>query len=204
MKNLKWFTFVELVVSMFISSILLWSVFYFISANVEDIFLSNQKTEFYASVNDFRNELLNITSIYSSWTVIFNNAIWSWSDALLLESKIKGDWYLVWVVYQGKILIWYNAYNAYGDKAIWYVKVSSWQIASFRTNPLNLNQVDFDDNHIFKPLKTRDFQVDLYNSWAIINLDLTLLYNYVSSLDGLSRSEPILKWTSFLKINLDF
>lgn len=204
MKNLRWFTFVELIVSMFISSLLLWSVFYFISANVEDIFLSNQRTEFYSTINDFRNEILNISSVYNSWSIVYNNAVWSWSDALLLQSKVRSDGYLIWVVYQWKILIWYNAYNAYGDKNIWYVRVSSWQIATFASWATYLNQIIFDDNHVFDKLKVRDFQADLYNSWNIINMDLTLLQSYVSSLDWLSRSDPTLKWTNFFKINLDF
>jgi hypothetical protein len=202
--NLSWFTFVELIVSMVISSILLLSIFYFISANIEDIFLSNKKTWIYSSINDFRNEILPISSVYNSWTVIVNNPFWSWSDILLLTSKIKNDGYLVWVIKNTKLELLYSDYIKYNNKSIWYTRISSWEIANIYANTWSLSTIIFNNDHIFSPLKIKDFHVDLYNSWSIINLEFSLLQNYSSNFDDIIWSDSRLKWTNFFKINLDF
>jgi hypothetical protein len=208
MKNnknvIKWFTFVELIVSMIIASILLWAIFYFISANVEDIFLSNQKTEFYSSVNDFRNKVFDKISVYNSWTLIANNAVWSGSDILLLRSSLKTDGYLLWVVKWTSLETTPWAYSSYDDKSPWLVRIWSWTITSILANSWSLNGVVFNDSDVFSKLKIKDFHVNFYNTWNIIDMDLNLIQNYNSSFDWVNWSDTTLKWTSILKINLDF
>lgn len=202
--NNIWFTLAELIVSISISSILLWGIFYFISQNIEEITLSNNKTDFYTDLNYFREKSLSISNTYSSGVVFVDNVSWSWSDILLLTSKIKDDWYLIWVVDKSTMKLESGSisYNTYYDKVLWYTRISSSQISDIYTNSWNIYNVSFFKDHIYDNLKVKDFQVDLYNSWSIINIDSSFFLNYNSGFSNQLFST--LAWIEIFKINLNF
>lgn len=202
--NNIWFTLIELVVSVFISSILLMGIFYFLSENIEEIFLSNNKTSFYNDLNNFREKSLYISNNYNSWVIFVNNNYWSWSDILLLTSKIKDDWYILWVVNREimKLETWTILYNTYYNKVLWYTKVSSWEIANIYSSGWYIYNIAFNNDNLYNNLKIRDFQLDLYNSWSIINMDISFLLNYNNSLNNSNWID--LSWLELFKINLNF
>lgn len=202
--NNNWFTLIELIVSVFISSILLIIIFYFIWINIEEILFSENKTTFYNSLNDFRKDIKSISNTYNSWVILVNNSYWSGSDILLLTSPIKDDWYIIWVVNNetknletGSIY-----YNRYYDKVLWYSRISSWVIADIYLNNSDIYLIPFNRDHLYENLKIKDFQADLYNTWSIIDFDISFLLNYKSNL--INQNFIDLSWLDIFRINLNF
>lgn len=200
----KAFTFVELIVASFISSIILTSVFYFISLNVDQIVESNKKTEFFNSIYDFRDKVLYFSNIYNSGTMIMDRETWTWSDVILLTWVNSSDWILIWVVDENIMKLERNnfAYRTYYNKCLWYRNVSWSEISQIMSDPLSVYNLQFFQDKIFPPLKVNDAQFSLYNSWTIINMDLVLSPNYNKSLMWKNWSD--LKWEEYYKLNLNF
>lgn len=192
--NNLWFTLVELIVSISISSIILMSIFYFISWNIEEIFLSKNKTEFYNDLNVFKNDINNISNTYYSWS-IFENISWTWSDILLLKSNESNHWFLIWVVDKNtmKLESWSLNYLTYTDKVLWYAKISSYDIDNINLNDLYVYDIYFHRDHLYENLKIRDFQVNLYNSWALIDIYISTIKNYNEEFENEKFSD--LSWT---------
>jgi hypothetical protein len=44
--------------------------------------------------------------------------------------------------------------------------------------------LSFNKDKLFDDLVMKDFQVELYNTWAVINIDLEVLINYKEGVDG--------------------
>lgn len=201
---LKWFTFVELIVSLFISSIVLIWVFYFISTNIEEITKSNNEIAFYNSLNDFREKMLYFSNVYGSWVVIRNYETWTGSDTFIFKYDDDSEGIMVWVVPVElmKIETLTENYSKYYNKVLWYRKLSSSELYEISVDPEYVKTYTFFDDKIFKDLKIKDFQVDLYNSWAIINMDFVFIENYKKLYDW--RSFDSLKWESYFNANLVF
>ena len=62
--------------------------------------------------------------------------------------------------------------------------------------------MEFFDDKLFDSLKVKDFQVDYYNSWTILNIDLELIQIYDSNLSW-EKFESIYG-QKYFNINLNF
>lgn len=202
--NKFWFTFVELVVAMFISSLVLASVFYFLASNVDEITSSNNKTKFFNSLYDFREKMSSFSNIYSSWTIIIDNESWTWSDTIMLTSYDSSEWVLIWVVPEEllKIETSKSNYELYYKKVLWFRKLSSLEISSINSWWTLIKDLRFFKENLFDYLVVKDFQADYYNSWSILNLEIVLIDDYDQRLDWDSFSG--IKWQSYYNVNLNF
>lgn len=203
--NKKWFTFVELIVSLFISWIVLTGIFYFIAVNVDEIVSSNKKTEFFNEFYDFRDKILEFSNFYHSWQIIVDNASGTWSDVLLLQNIDWSEWIIVWVVAPPSVLKLeekVTAYQSYYAKSLGYRNVSQSEIATILSNSWAIYNLRFFKDKVFPQLVVKDLQMDLYNSGTIINLDIELVSDYNKSLEW--KTWDKLKWEQYFKINLNF
>ncbi len=203
-KNKYGFTFVELVVAMFISSIVLTAVFYFIANSIDEITSSTKRTEFYNSFYEFRDKFLYFSNIYSSWNILVDNSTSSWSDIILLQNSMWTDGVLIWVVDQNIYRLESTAekYNQYYNKSPWYRRLSEYEINLVKTNSGAIYDIEFTKNNTYDKVTVRDFQVYWYNSWTILNVDLTLMSDINESL--VWQTWDNLRWQEFFKFNLNF
>ena len=203
-KNIFWFTFVELVISMFISSIILTGVFFFISENTDEIISSTNKTNFYNNLYDFIDKVNSLSEKYSSWIVIVDSESWTWSDIFLFQNELATDGLLLWVVNNNtkRFEKTVSDYNIYYDKIIWYRKISWWEIASIVSNTGWIYDMSIFDDSVFEFLKVKDIQFNSYNSWIIVDANITFIPNYSTFFVWKDWKE--VNSESFLKLNLNF
>jgi len=198
------FTFIELVVSMFISSIILTSVFYFISQNIDEINSSTKRTTFFDEFYSFRDKFIYYSNIYNSGTILIDNLSSSWSDILLLQNELSTDWIIFGVVDENtmKLEKKQTAYKVYYNKSLWFKRVWASEISAIKTNSWYVYNIGFYKDSVYENLKMRDLQMQLYNSWSITNIDLTILKNY--NPEYIWWNWNTLKWQEFFKFNLNF
>jgi len=198
------FTFVELVVSMLISSIILTSVFYFISQNIDEINSSTNRTKFFDEFYGFRDKFIYYSNIYTSWSILINNSSSSWSDILLMQNELSTDWIIFWVVDENtmKLEKKQTAYNVYYNKSVWFKRVSTWEITAIKSNSWYVYTIWFYKDNVYDKLKMKDLQMEMYNSWSIMNVDLTILKDY--NPEYMWSNWTSLKWIEFYKFNLNF
>jgi hypothetical protein len=95
-----------------------------------------------------------------------------------------------------------TAYKVYYNKSLWFKRVWAWEINAMKTNSWYVYTVWFYKDNIYDKLKMRDLQIENYNSWTIINVDLTILKDY--NPDYVWWTWLSLKWQEFFKFNLNF
>lgn len=178
-KNNLWFTFVELVISLFVSSIILWGVFYFIADNVDEISLATKKTSFFNSFYNFRDKIIYNTNLYSSGIIIVDSDISMWNDVLLLQNLDWSDWIVIWVVNNNskKLEKTLEYYNTYYDKRLWFKRVSETEISSIKSNSGAVYDILFYNDNIYE-LFTKEFQVEYYNTWSILDINTSFITNF--------------------------
>jgi len=189
---------------MLISSIILTSVFYFIAQNVDEINSSTNRTKFYDEFYNFRDKFIYNSNVYNSWSIIVDNTGSTWNDILLLQNDLWTDWIIFWVVDENtmKLEKKQTAYNIYYNKSLWFKRVSESEINSINSNSWYIYTIGFYKDNLYEQLKMKDLQMKMYNSWTIINVDLSMIKDYTP--EKIGSNWVSLKGQEFFKFNLNF
>jgi hypothetical protein len=125
----------------------------------------------YDVIWNYRNE-------FTSWSIITDNPVWSWSDVALIKNIHNDKWILFWIINKDtmKLESW-SLYEIYSNKVFWYKLLSLSELTNIQTTPSEVFNISFDKASIFNaPAKT--FQADFFNSWTIFLVDLELPISY--------------------------
>lgn len=183
----KALTLVELVISITVSSVVMLIVLTFVADSIETVISSNKKTEIYEDLFRFKNDF----NQYSRWgyfnqELIVSNVSWSGSDIILMKNLDSSKGVIFWVVDKESMLIEPDVgYTIYSDKVIWYRNLSASEITDIEGTLSNIYNLKFFPDKVYDWLKIKDFQMDMYNSGSIIDMNLEVLLYYNDSNKGI-------------------
>lgn len=175
--NKKGFTIVELMVSLVISVILLGGIFYFLSDTITGIARSSSQSKF---LKDF----YSFTTILDTGEteILFDYNAWIF-DVALLRSLDNRSGVILWVVDDtSKRLVNTWSSNIYNKNHLWYRSVSESELAILDSTPELVYNYDFFPDKIFYNFYLRDFQLQRYNSWATMDMNLKIFTEFYNEL----------------------
>ena len=202
----SWFTLVELVIAIILSSIIFLFLMNFVSKTIEEMSYSKNKTKIITQIYDFEEVVDGIREKYNSWNILVNNETWTWSDILLFRTwswETKKEWYIFAMISENSLKIdWtWNVDNIW-DKVFAYKKVSDYELNLLSTDINNVYDFKFNRDKIFENIKLKDFQLEKYNSWSLFEAKFFINPLYKKNQDWIKYSEI---WTDKIeKINLIF
>lgn len=168
------FTIVELMVSITISVILLWGIFYFMSDTILGISRSSAQS-------DFLENFYGFTTILDTGNLeILHNYSDEWFDVAILKSINGLSWVIIWVVDKQTLqLSPVDQSNIYHNSVLWYRSLSELEIINIESDSNVIYEYDFFPDKLFDTFNLRDFQLESYNSWSTVEmkLDIFPLYN---------------------------
>ncbi len=189
LKQKSWLTLIELVISVAMWAVVLLITSIFIADSIEVMTISNKKTEIVRQWHD----LIDTLNKYTRWgltssTGFIDYASWLWNDILLLKNIDSSEGVIFWIVDTETMKLETN-YDSlvYSDQVLWYAELSAAQITEIETNSWSTYDISFHQDKIFDGLNMKNFQVDYYNSWAIMEVDFTVFF-YVKEFDGIPLS----------------
>lgn len=179
----KALTLVELVISITISSVVMLIVLTFVADSIETVISSNKKTEIYEDLFRFKNDFNQFSRWgYFNQDLIVSNVSWSGSDIILMKNIDSSKGVIFWVVSKESMSIEPDlGYKIYADKVLWYRILSENEIIDIETTLTNIYNLKFFPDKVYDGLKVKDFQMDMYNSWAIIDMNMEVLLYYNDS-----------------------
>lgn len=179
----KALTLVELVISITVSSIVMLIVLTFVADSVETVLSSNKKTEIYEDLFRFKNDF----NKYARWgyleqDLIAKSSTWSESSIILMQNLEETRGVVFWVVNKESMQIEdHSLHDIYYDKVLWYRNLSEFELTNINADPTNIYDLTFFPDKLFDGLKIKDFQLKMYNSWDLIDMNLEVLLYYNDS-----------------------
>lgn len=195
-KQKKWFTLIELSISILIISIIISWIYLSMSKILENMQNSTILTSIFEDINEF--EIDNIFIDYSSWKTI------SWS--ILLFDEWKKSWVLIW---------WFLDENNWFDyklntdlskyqKNYFWAFYLDWNTLSWiLNNPLNFGSLKFNKWKIYKKLLLKDIKINTLNQ-NIFEVDLEIFKKELNEIFWQNKQDIFIKKDDFIKLNLNF
>lgn len=196
------FTLIELVVSIVISTIVLVIVFWFTGDTIANLVDINRKS-------DSLQWVYRLTTILSShkWKyiipeVLVDNTLWSGHDVFYMRDPASNGWVL-WAVIDRETLQIEDAenYPYYGDKVLAYRLLSESELVDVAASGSVVYNYTFFEDKIFDEFKTKEFQLELYNSWALIESNIEIVPHYKKELNNIEWQD--IPKDDTIKINLN-
>jgi len=176
----KAFTLVELIVAVTISAIILLFLMSFIADTFNEIAYSNKKTKLLINLYEVEDRFKTLKQQYLSGIILKDNIEWVWSDIILLRTLPTEPiqwWYIFAQVEEDTLRIDNSSnVNTISKKVLGYRKISSSELLAL--NSTNVYDLKFNLDEIFPNIYLKDFQVELYNSWTIIQISLHVNLDY--------------------------
>jgi hypothetical protein len=197
-------TLVELVISITISSMVMLIVMTFVADSIETVVWSNKKTEVFDDVFAFKDNFWRYSrSGYLDETILIENESGTGSDVILLQDVNSLEWVIFWVVDAHTLKLSPNSeYSVYGNKKLWYRKLSASEAAAVIATPSAVYNLSFFPDKLYQWLVIKDFQIDPYNLGEILDINIEILLYYNETSDGI-----LLNWVKpadLININLTF
>lgn len=164
--NKKAFTLSEIIVSIFISSIILSFLFIFLNDSLSSVTLSRNKSQIIWEFNDFNIKLKDLKINYSSWTIISNNT-------LILKNNTNTKWVMVWIVDLEDYKIT-SDFGIYWKTFLWYRDLSDTELSLINTNSSTINNLLFQKDKIFQNIHLKSININSFNSWSIFEIELNI------------------------------
>jgi len=202
--NSKWFTFVELMVALVLSSIIFLFLMNFISKTFTEISYSKNKTNIITQIYEFRDEIWDLREKYNSGFILINNESWTWSDVFLLRNNNVNKWWYIIAQVNSELLVIDSLDNVdiIWNKVLGLRKISKEEIDNLLVVPNWVYYYNFNKDEIYENIKLKDLQIDLFNTWSLIEMTLDINPVYKIKLDWEKYSEI---WTkSIEKIVINF
>lgn len=198
--NKNCFTLIELIISILISTILFFIVFTFIANSIEDLTKSNFKTVTFNQIFSFRDNLNRTIR----WWYMMMDIIWTWSEnnVIYLKNAEGSEWFVFWVVNRETMKIQKN--YIYWDNTIWYRKLSQTEVNNINTSSWEVYNLTFMQDKIYDWLIIKDFKAEFYNSWTVLDLNISSILFYDDSMIWESLTGTIIKPEDTVQFNLDF
>lgn len=198
--NKNCFTLIELIISILISTILFFIVFTFIANSIEDLTKSNFKTVTFNQIFSFRDNLNRTIR----WWYMMMDIIWTWSEnnVIYLKNAEGSEWFVFWVVNRETMKIQKN--YIYWDNTIWYRKLSQTEVNNINTSSWEVYNLTFMQDKIYDWLIIKDFKAEFYNSWTVLDLNISSILFYNDSMIWESLTGTIIKPEDTVQFNLDF
>jgi hypothetical protein len=152
---------------------------------------SNKKTEIYEDLFRFKNDF----NKYARWgyleqDLIAKSSTWSESSIILMQNLETTKGVIFWVVSKESMQIEdYNLHDIYYDKVLWYRDLSEFELTNINADPTWIYDLTFFPDKLFDGLKIKDFQLQMYNSWDLIDMNLEVLLYYNDSNKGIFLSD---------------
>jgi len=177
------FTLLELIISITISSIIILVIFSFVSDTLDAISSSKKQTEFLGSLDQFVIELGNYKSIYNSGSILIDNTSTLGNDVLILKNSLGTDGVIFGVINTQTAKLENNAtFDKYDDKIIGFRELSSSEITALNSDPTLVYDYTFYNDKMFQNIKTKSFQVNTYNTGAIVDVNFVVNIDYIELL----------------------
>ena len=171
--KIKAFTIVELLVSITISVILLWGIFYFMSDTILGISRSSTQSKF---LKDF----YSFTTIFDTWKLeILHDYTWESFDVGILKSLNGENGILIWVVDFDTLRLsstW--SVNRYHNSVLGYRALSSLELGNIETDANVVYDLTFFWDKLFNRFNLQYFDMTSYNSWSTVEMWLSIFPNY--------------------------
>ncbi len=164
--NKKAFTLSEIIVSVFISSIILSFLFFFLNDSLSSVSLSKSKSQIIWEFNDFNIKLNDLKINYSSWSVISNNT-------LILRNTLNTKGVMVWIVDLEDYKIT-SDFNTYWKTFLWYRELSDTELSLINSNVSTINNLSFQKDKIFQNIHLKSIKINSFNSWSIFEIELNI------------------------------
>ena len=181
-KNKKAFTLVELIVSIMISVILLGGIFYFLSDTILGISRASAQSKF---LGDF----YSFTTILDTGNleILHDYPTGVWYDVAMLTSLDNESGVIIGIIDRDtKMLSWTGSYPYYHNSILWYRSLSASEIVAVGLDPDIVYNYSFQWDKFFPNFNLKDFQLQMFNSWATMDMYLYIFPNYKVSLEWLS------------------
>lgn len=191
----KWFTIVELVISMSILwIIILWISFSLvrISENLSD---ANLKWNIFSDIKEFLYDSYFFN--YNSWKIL------SWS-LLLYNDK---TWIIIWNFLDENNWYDYQIISndlVYNKGYLWYFKVNENILPNILNNSINVLSLSFNDGKIFKNILLKNFEIIPYNSERIFEINIEVFKNPMKNYFWQNKSDLFIPKNDYLKFNFNF
>lgn len=193
-------TLIELLISIFISSMVILIVTTFMTSTFNELRITNKTTQAidnWFSIKDKINRYiksgLNIFIIY--WDNWENNSF-------VLENWTWDKWVLFWVINDQTKKI--QKVKVYWDNFIWYRLLSSKELWDIDTNSWVIYNYSFNKDKIFEWTRIKDFKAELYNWWSILDVYMSVVLLDDENNFGKNISEMFFNKNDILEFDFDF
>lgn len=195
-KQKKWFTLIELSISILIISIIISWIYLSMSKILENMQNSTILTSIFEDINEF--EIDNIFIDYSSWKTI------SWS--ILLFDEWKKSWVLIWWFLDENN--WFNYklntdLSKYQKNYFWAFYLDENTLSWILNNPLTFGSLKFNKWKIYKKLLLKDIKINTLNQ-NIFEVDLEIFKKELNEIFWQNKQDIFIKKDDFIKLNLNF
>lgn len=193
-KNIVWFTLTELVVSIVISVMILWGIFFFLSETL--LWLARNSAQ-----SDFLKSFYTFSSVFESgeFEILSDEGY----HIGLLESPGTWEGIIVWVldITTLRLISVADTHN-YLPAVMWYRAVSSDEISNIRSDINYAYSLDFQRDRVFDNFFIYSFEIYPYNQiienawepeesshYSIHELELVIFPQYYPSLRNTPKSQ---------------
>jgi len=198
------FTLVELVVAITISSIIFLWVLNLVWDTLHELWVSNRSSKLIVSLSEVINRFEVLNSSYSKKSLFVDKPQWKGTDILLLSNS-DSSWGAIIALVDPRSKRIYNvtsSYPLYNQKHIGYRTLDATELATIIADPSEVYNLSFYSDKIFYDIYVRDFQLVLYNSSTIADIQMSLLLQYWKESEWIPWKDV---WSKdLLNINLNF
>lgn len=199
LKEKKTFTLIELVISITISSIIFLIIFTFIVDSLNALTYSNSRTNLIDQVFSFRDKL----NRFIRWGYISMLEIWTQEfNVLLIKDIYSTKWIIYWVVNKDTMKLQKD--YIYWNNFLWYRFLSWTEIANIEADNNEIYNLEFFLDKLYDWIPIKNFDIDFYNSWEILDLNLSALYSINNSFIWESFTWIVIKDDEYVDFNLNF
>lgn len=159
-KNKKWFTLIELIISISIVSIIIIGIWWVLIKMNQNFYESNYYINTYKEIIEIQNDIMK-NPYYSGYILS-----WSWYNSLLLENTYNSWWILIWVFDKNMDFIDYKITNnndiiRYNN--LWYFYISETVLNDIKNTPANIKNYTFNKWKIFSNINIANFEIIKYD-----------------------------------------
>ncbi len=184
-------TLIELITTIAISWILFLIIFVFITDSVEELVDNDVKIWSIDEWFTFKDTIWRFVRWWYSNVTVFTwitDPLYTWTTnpnpnhVLYLKTLDLKKWILIWIVNIDNKLIQRN--YVYWDNFLWYRYLSVDEMAEIDTNTWKIFEKQFTNDKIFQNIRMRDFRVETYNWWYLVDVYFSVINLFDDSLLG--------------------
>ena len=173
-KSKKAFTLVELILAITISAIVLLFLMNYLASIFDEISYTNKKTKLIISLYEVEYKIRTLRQKYLLSDILKDNLEWDWSDILILKTD-PGEpeqwWYIFALIDKDTLKVDPNGnIDNISEKVLAHRKISSSELWELNTSPDKIYEYSFNRDEIFEDMILKDFQLNIYNWWKIIEV----------------------------------